>query len=115
LQKVPIIRWDELSLRIPAKANVEAVDLLIVRYGDDEVAVLSGRCPHKGALLANGTLLGNKIICGWHGWTFRYDTGEAGQACADLKKFSAWVDDGYLWVDAEQIRCWRDQYQAINR
>ena len=33
-------------------------------------------CPHKGAPLAEGTLCGHTIECGWHGWQFDVRTGQ---------------------------------------
>lgn len=106
--KTRLMKWEELLPRTPAKALVEEVDLLVIRDGE-EVSVLYGRCPHKGTLLANGSVVGKKIICGWHGWEFRYDTGAAGQRCPPLQKFEAWIEDGYIWVNADQVRTWREQ------
>lgn len=109
MNKTQLMKWNELPPRTPVRAKVEEVDLLVVRYGEEQVSVLYGRCPHRGVLLANGTLVGSKIICSWHGWEFRYDSGAAGQRCPDLEKFNAWVEDDYLCVDADQIRQWREQ------
>ncbi|MCF7982032.1 MAG: Rieske 2Fe-2S domain-containing protein [Pseudomonadales bacterium] len=108
MKKVRLLKWDELTPRTPKKAMVEDVDLMVIRYGD-EVSVLYGRCLHRGVLLANGTIVGKKIICGWHGWEFRYDTGASGQRCPNLQKFDSWLEEGYLWVDADQIRTWKEE------
>lgn len=105
MRKVSLLNWQELPSRTPMKAKVEGVDLLIIRQGE-AVSVLYGRCLHRGVLLANGTLVGNKIICGWHGWGFHIDTGASAQACPDLKKFHAWIEDELLWVDADEIAAW---------
>ena len=32
-------------------------------------------CPHRGGPLSEGDLLGDEIVCPWHLWTFRLDTG----------------------------------------
>ena len=37
--------------------------------------MLYGRCQHRGALMADGFVSGNNLICGVHGWDFRVDTG----------------------------------------
>lgn len=108
MRKIKLVAWDSLAQRTPFKAVVEEVDLLVMRDGD-QVSVLYGRCLHRGVLLANGAVVGKKIICGWHGWAFRYDTGASGQRCADLKKFDSWVEQGYLWVDGDEIRAWREE------
>jgi nitrite reductase/ring-hydroxylating ferredoxin subunit len=47
----------------------ESVELVIVRR-DDEHSVLHGRCLHRGALLADGHVQGDDLICGLHGWDY---------------------------------------------
>ena len=76
---------------------------------------LMNRCPHQGAALCEGPLiglaqsndpgeieytkLGEIIRCPWHGWEFDLLTGEA---LADEKKrlrlFSVLVEDGTVFV-----------------
>ena len=38
-------------------------------------SVLYGRCLHRGALLSDGRVDGDNLICGLHGWDYRIDTG----------------------------------------
>ena len=115
MRKTKLYHWAALEQRVPVKAVVSGIDLMIIRYGD-EVSVLYGRCLHRGVLLANGAIIGKKVICNWHGWEFRYDTGEAGQRCPSLKKFNSWVEADYLWVDADEVAAWGEAnpqpYQA---
>ena len=33
------------------------------------------RCAYRGALMADGHVDGDKLICGVHGWDYRLDTG----------------------------------------
>ena len=47
---------------------------MIIRRGDEH-SVLYGRCLHRGALLADGHVEGDDLICGLHGWDYRIDTG----------------------------------------
>lgn len=119
-----MIAWDELGELEPAYAFIEGVDLVVVRYGD-EVSVLYGRCLHRGALLADGRIEGDNLICGLHGWDYRYRTGVSEYNNAQrLKRFHAWVEDGVVWVDGEEIAAWarehpqpyrRDEYQGAYR
>ncbi|MFA6956614.1 MAG: Rieske 2Fe-2S domain-containing protein [Thermoanaerobaculia bacterium] len=32
-------------------------------------------CPHRGGPLSEGDILGDEIVCPWHLWSFRLDTG----------------------------------------
>ena len=49
------------------------VDLVVTRFGD-QVSVLYGRCLHRGALMADGHVEGDNLICGVHNWDYRIDT-----------------------------------------
>ncbi len=116
LQK--ILSWSELSDRQPTYALVENVDLVVIRY-DTQVSVLYGRCLHRGALLADGTVSGHNLICGLHDWDYRIDSGISEYNHAEaLPKFQAWVDleqDAVL-VDADEIAAWHTQNpQSYNR
>ncbi len=121
MQKTKIADWGALQDRAPAHALVGNVDLVVIRY-DDEVSVLYGRCLHRGALLADGHVEGENLICGVHQWDFRFRTGISEYNDAErLHKFSALVENGGVWVDADEIAEWerqnpqpfkRDEYQG---
>jgi methylamine---glutamate N-methyltransferase subunit C len=106
MKKLPIARFDDLIDRQPRHALVSGVDLVVVRF-DDEVSVLYGRCLHRGALMADGHVEGDNLICGLHGWDFRLDSGVSAYNNAEaLEKFSAWLEEGQVWVDADEIAAW---------
>ena len=117
----PVTSWTELPDREPTGALVGNVDLVIVRY-DGEVSVLHGRCQHRGALLADGSIRGRDLICGVHGWDYRFDTGiSAYNNDERLEKFTAWVEADQVMVDRDEIAAWevanpqpwdRDAYQG---
>src|SRR3954447_2801972 len=50
---MPIARLDDLVEDAPAHAAADGIDLVLVRRGA-VVHVFEGRCPHRGALLADG-------------------------------------------------------------
>lgn len=90
----------------PAAASAEGVDLVVVRHAG-AVCVLSGRCPHRAARLAeHGAVEGDLLVCHRHGWDFRLDTGAPPQGGGDgLTAFEARVEpDGAVRVRAEQVR-----------
>ena len=93
----------DLVDRVPSHALVAGVDLVVTRY-DDEVSVLYGRCAHRGALMADGHIDGDNIICGVHGWDYRLDTGVSEYNNSEtLPKFSAWIEDDQVFVDEDEI------------
>ncbi len=106
MQPHSVARWGDLSDRQPSGALVGNVDLVIVRYGD-EISVLHGRCQHRGALLADGSIRGDDIVCGVHGWDYRFRTGiSAYDNDERIEKFAAWVDDDEVFVDRDEIEAW---------
>ena len=95
-----------LADRTPTHALVANVDLVITRT-DESISVLYGRCLHRGALMSDGHVQGEDLICGVHGWDYRLDTGVSAYNNAEvLHKFTSWVDDGRLFVDEEEIAAW---------
>jgi len=122
MKKTPILSWDDLNDREPAHALVAGVDLVVIRF-DDQVSVLYGRCAHRGALMSDGHVDGENIICGVHGWDYRMDSGISEYNNSEtLPKFNAWVEDGQVYVDEDEIAGWatkhpqpflRDSYQGV--
>ena len=116
MNKTSVARWSELADRIPAHALVANVDLVVIRY-DDAVSVLYGRCHHRGALLADGHVDGENLICGVHGWDYRYRSGVSEYENDErLDRFSSWIEDDQVFVDADEIAAWeRDHPQPYRR
>jgi glutamate synthase domain-containing protein 2 len=107
---VKILDWESLGDREPTHALVAGVDLVAIRH-DDEVSVLYGRCVHRGALMADGTVTGDDIVCGVHGWDYQFRSGVSSYDPKEvLHKFNAWVEDGGVWVDEEEIAAWESDH-----
>ncbi len=121
-ERVRVVAWSELADRQPSYALVGNVDLVVVRW-DEQVSVLYGRCLHRGALMSDGRIEGENLICGMHNWDYRYDTGVSGYNPSErLHKFKAWVQDDAVYVDKAEIVVWeqanpqpydRDSYQGL--
>ena len=80
---------------------------MIIRRGDEH-SVLHGRCLHRGALLADGHLQGDDLICGLHGWDYRIDSGVSAYNNAEaLAKFTSVVEDDGLFVDLDEVIRWK--------
>jgi len=115
---VQVAQWSKLEDRQPAYALVADVDLVVVRH-DDDVSVFYGRCLHRGALLSDGHVDGQNLICGVHNWDYRLDSGVSEYNNAEaLPKFDAWIDAGKdaVLVDEAQIEAWVAEHpQPYNR
>ncbi len=114
MKKIAIARIQELELDTPAHALVGEVDLVIVRFerdGEENVTVLYGRCLHRGALMSDGHVDGDNLICGVHGWDYRLDSGVSEYDNREaLHRFASWVDDGEVQVDEDEIAAWAQEH-----
>jgi glutamate synthase domain-containing protein 2/nitrite reductase/ring-hydroxylating ferredoxin subunit len=97
--------WNEIEPGGITGALVGDVDLVVIRWPDGEGhSVLYGRCVHRGAMMADGKIVGDNIVCGVHEWDYRYTTGISSYNQKEkLRKFASWVEDGSIWVDGEEI------------
>ncbi|MEM9714861.1 MAG: glutamate synthase-related protein [Actinomycetota bacterium] len=110
MQARRIANWDEVPDREPVGAKVSSVDLVIVRF-DDNASVFFGRCLHRGALMADGHVSGENLLCGVHGWDYCYRTGVSSYANEErLHKFSSWLQDDGVFVDEDEIRAWEHEH-----
>lgn len=108
--RVAVAAWSELEDRTPTYALVANVDLVVVRY-DDDVSVLFGRCHHRGALLADGHIDGANLICGVHGWDYRYDTGVSEYNNSEaLHRFGSEIDieGDAVWVNEAELEAFAE-------
>ena len=118
MKKVSICELDRLEPLIPHYHLHAGVDLVLVRWQNDrQVSVLYGRCLHRGALLSDGHISGDDLICDLHNWDYNYKTGISSYNPAErLKKFASWVEDDQIWIDDDEINAWViDNPQAYNR
>ena len=111
-----------LGDRVPTHASINNTDLVIIKY-DGDISIFYGRCHHRGALLADGYIEGNNLICGVHNWDYRFDTGVSEYNNDEvLYKFAAIIKGDDLYIDENEILSFekshpqpfqRDQYLGI--
>ena len=107
---VRIATWSEVPDRRPTAASTEGVDLVVIRRGDEH-SVLHGRCLHRGALLADGEIRGDDLICGLHGWDYRIESGVSAYNNGEvLAKFTSVVEGDGLFVDRDDVIRWKLQH-----
>jgi len=107
MKEIKLCSFEELEEKQPSGKQVNGLDLVVIRCGED-VSVLYGRCLHRGALMADGYIDGENIICGVHDWDYRIDTGVSEYNNEEaLHKFYAVIKEGTVFVDEDEI----DEYQ----
>ncbi|WP_422036885.1 glutamate synthase-related protein [Roseibium sp.] len=122
MKKHAVATLSTLPDRDPQYALVADVDLVVVRF-DEEVSVFYGRCLHRGALMSDGYVQGDNLICGVHYWDYRVDSGVSEYNNSEaLPKFKSWIEGDEVLVDEDEIAAWakdnpqpfqRDQYLGL--
>lgn len=108
--KIKIANISELEMKVPAYALVENTDLVIIKH-EKGISVLYGRCHHRGALLADGFIEGENLICGVHHWDYRYDTGISEYNNDEqLHKFQEYIDGDSLLVDRQEVLDFQEKH-----
>ena len=74
MKEIKLCSFTELEDKKHVGKQVNGLDLVVIKY-NNTVSVLYGRCLHRGALMADGYIEGENIICGVHNWDYRIDTG----------------------------------------
>jgi glutamate synthase domain-containing protein 2/nitrite reductase/ring-hydroxylating ferredoxin subunit len=112
MNKVRVATWSEIEPGGLVHALVAGVDLVVVQWPDGEGhSVLYGRCVHRGALMADGHIDGDNLVCGIHSWDYRYDTGVSSYRDTDvLHKFSSVIEDDIVWVDGDEVAAWAESH-----
>ncbi|NAS31321.1 Rieske 2Fe-2S domain-containing protein [Flavobacteriaceae bacterium R38] len=116
MQLLEIAKVSSLKEKEPAYALVKNTDLVIVKH-EKGISVLYGRCHHRGALLADGHIDGHNLICGVHGWDYRYDTGVSEYNNDEqLHKFKEYIEGDSLLIDENEIIAFEEKHpQPFNR
>ena len=114
--KIEIAKISTLKSKQPASALVKNTDLVIIKH-ETGISVLYGRCHHRGALLGDGHIDGHNLICGVHGWDYRYDTGISEYNNDEqLHKFQEYIEGDSLLVDENEVIAFeKDHPQPFNR
>jgi glutamate synthase domain-containing protein 2/nitrite reductase/ring-hydroxylating ferredoxin subunit len=113
---IKIAKVSELDLKKPHYALAGTIDLVIIKH-ERGISVLYGRCHHRGALLSDGYVEGKNLICGVHGWDYRYDSGVSAYNNSEkLYKFKEYVQGDAVLLDVSEIQAFEKKFpQPFNR
>jgi nitrite reductase/ring-hydroxylating ferredoxin subunit len=76
-------------------------DELVIYNLDGEYYAIENSCPHRGAGLSDGAVIGHVVECSLHGWQFDVRTGECLTVRETIKTFPVRVINGVINVVAE--------------
>ncbi len=116
MKEIQLVKFSDLEEKKPLGKQINGLDLVVIRYGD-QVSVLYGRCLHRGALMSDGHVEGDNIICGVHDWDYRIDTGVSEYNNKEaLHKFTSIIKDGIVIIDEEEVEAYLTEHpQPFNR
>jgi 3-phenylpropionate/trans-cinnamate dioxygenase ferredoxin subunit len=102
---VAICPLDRLAHQTIVCVRLEAVDLLLIRDGDD-VFACERACPHEQADLSLGRVADGRLFCPRHLASFDLHDGHisAGWPSRALQRYPARIRDEQIWVDAEAVK-----------
>jgi len=86
----------------PHGVSADGTDVVLVRTSAG-LRAFEGRCPHQGALLAEGELDNGYLICSNHGWRFNLETGRRAGGPGRLASCPVIERDGEVFVDVTSV------------
>jgi nitrite reductase/ring-hydroxylating ferredoxin subunit len=89
------------SLDPHGRAVVDAAGTQIAVFlCDGRAHAFANACPHEGNPLCEGEILGDRLVCAFHGWTFDLETGACLVGDEPAQTFHAEVQGGEIVVTA---------------
>lgn len=86
----------------PFAVSAQGVDVALVRTGAGWRA-FQGRCPHQGALLGEGEIEGERLVCRNHRWRFSLELGQRDGGPGCLASCPVVERDGAVFVDVSGL------------
>jgi cytochrome P450/nitrite reductase/ring-hydroxylating ferredoxin subunit len=93
----------ELKTGGPFAISANQTDIVLLRAGA-EWRAFAGRCPHQGALLGEGELDGEVLVCRNHRWRFSIDCGQREGGPERLASCPVAERDGGVFVDLTGLK-----------
>jgi vanillate O-demethylase monooxygenase subunit len=95
---------DEVGQELLARRLLDT-PVVLYRRGDGEVVAMEDRCVHRAYPLSDGRLEGDRVVCGYHGFTYDPDgtcvavpsqENVPGGAC--VRTFPAQEQEPFIWI-----------------
>jgi nitrite reductase/ring-hydroxylating ferredoxin subunit len=84
--------------------SADGRDWAVVHATQHEWFALENRCPHLGAPLGHGHLVGHLVVCPWHAWPVDCRTGcVAGAEGIEVDRYQVRQTDGRLELNDQKL------------
>ena len=99
-QKVAVCQINALKDGEMRQFSVADKDVLLARVGDDFWAI-APKCPHAGAALVDGVMVGDRVVCPWHNACFSLRTGNLLEppALEGLAQYTTSIESDTVYVE----------------
>jgi nitrite reductase/ring-hydroxylating ferredoxin subunit len=74
LTQIKVCRTDEIPSGESRQFNIGELEILAINL-NGRYCCLAARCTHAGAPLVEGEIIGEVLVCPWHGSNFRVTDG----------------------------------------
>ncbi len=100
---VPVCPADALPQGTLRRVTLSNGSELALYNIDGEYYATDNSCPHRGAALSDGAVIGHIVECSLHGWQFDVRTGECLTVREKIKTFEVRVVEGMIGVVVENL------------
>jgi nitrite reductase/ring-hydroxylating ferredoxin subunit len=100
LPQIKVCRTDEIPPGESAQFNIGEIEVLAINL-NGRYFCLAARCTHAGAPLVEGDIVGDVLICPWHGSNFRITDGSVlkGPAESPLTLYKNVIQENNLFIE----------------
>lgn len=85
-----IAAWSHEIARRPMERMLLGEPVVFYRKENGEPVAMAGRCPHRRYPMVRGSVIGDTLECGYHGWTF-----DCAGACVRIPSQEDYVPAGF--------------------
>jgi nitrite reductase (NADH) small subunit len=96
-------RWLSVPARVLGEDGRAVIattegDVALLRVGGDLYAV-DNACPHEGNPLVEADVLGQTLVCIYHGWRFDLETGACLAGEEPVRRYPVEARGDRIWID----------------
>ena len=99
----PIVKADKLKKRTIHEFAILGKNYVLFRDAEGKAAATLENCPHRGALLAKGSVNAQgELVCAYHAWRIRSNgtavsASDPNKVCS-IPMLKTWEKYGFIWV-----------------
>src|ERR1700730_14966505 len=99
----PIVKADKLKKGAVREFAILGKSYVLYRDAEGTAAATLGNCPHRGALLAKGSVNAQgELVCAYHAWRIRSNGTAISPSNPDkvcsIPMLKTWEKHGFIWV-----------------